>query len=272
MPSTSSAPTPASARVRPIVEIPVHIPIFPPSDEDDEGEDDVPVKVSRRSRPPRTRASLKGKARARSSPSSDSENHDDPENSSLAPPSRPASSTGTTLSRIGPPTKKTKTRRGRAPRASTTTTTTITTATTSASAGGRRAGPSSRKRARAEPALVSKLPPIDLSGIPPPSYAILYEQLHNISKPRRTPWPRLNPHETFAGVDVPPRKGKRKRAREEDEDEGEDADEEQEQAREGEGERNDGASSRAIVHSVNGSEEPGGAARGWGTQIGRAHV
>ena len=78
----------------------------------------------------------------------------------------------------------------------------------------------------------------------------------------------MNPHETFAGVDVPPRKGKRKRAREEDEDEDEDedADAEQERAREGEGERNGGASSRAIVHSVNGSEEPGGAARGWGTR------
>ncbi|TBU25698.1 hypothetical protein BD311DRAFT_699751 [Dichomitus squalens] len=79
-----------------------------------------------------------------------------------------------------------------------------------------RAGPpKSRKRQRGphvEPrAKAQRRPSVDLSNVPPPSYAILYQERQNISLPRQEPWPLLNPHETFDGVVIPSRQRKRAR-------------------------------------------------------------
>ncbi|KAI1792467.1 hypothetical protein LXA43DRAFT_887460 [Ganoderma leucocontextum] len=204
-PSTSSASVPAP--VRPVVEIPFHVPSSPQST----GTGDTRPRAGRLSR---TRT--KGKARARPSPSELEQ----------SPPPRP--------SRVGPPTKR------KAP-------------TTSTSAG---AGAPSRKRARPETAGrdvvdTRKLPPVDLSNIPPPSYAILYQQRQSISQPRPAPWPRLNPHETFAGVDISPRR-KEKRPRAGDANGAEDGAE--------------GVSQQIVIEDVDGSEGLGGAAGGRGTR------
>ncbi|EJF61767.1 hypothetical protein BD309DRAFT_1020960 [Dichomitus squalens] len=73
----------------------------------------------------------------------------------------------------------------------------------------------SRKRQRGahvEPrAKGQRRPSVDLSNVPPPSYAILYQERQNISLPRQEPWPLLNPYETFDGVVIPARQKKRAR-------------------------------------------------------------
>ena len=227
-PSTSSASAFASisAPVRPVVEIPVraHAPL--PSPQSTSTSSAAP-------RLPRTRP--KGKARARPSP---------PELQSGSFSPAPSAPPVPSLSHVGPP----KNKKRKAPSAN-----------TGASA---RAGPS-RKRARPELPAPPRLPPVDLSNIPLPSYSILYHQRQNIKEPRKEPWPRLNSHETFAGVEIVPRKMKKRPSAEEED---VDADREEVEAV-GRAERREGGTSRRPIviedaRSADESERLSGA--GWG--------